>query len=379
MKQLLIIFLFTLVGVHNSLAQDPQYDSLVNAGIHQLYNINFDDAESTFKVLRNEYSQHPAANFFDAMIIWWKILLEIDNEELDDLFNDKLDIVIEQCDDILDKDPSNIDAYFFKGGSLGFRGRLNTIRGDWFDAAADGKDALPLVFSAYELDSTNIDVKLGFGIYDYYAAVIPEKYPMVQPLMIFFPDGDKENGIKALELVANEGKYAKYEAQYFLMTLNYSYEKDYEESYIYAQNLWNEFPNNPRFQSFLGRLNVRMNDYPTAIEIFDNILTKADSGFYGYNRKLVREAHYYHGVNFRRSDSLDLAIKHFRLSENISRQIDEDEESGFLINTVLYMGEIYDLQGKRDKAINMYEEVLDFREYNDSHERAEDYLETPYK
>lgn len=379
MKLLLTIFLLIFVEVHNTSAQDILYDSLVNTGIHQLYSIQFDEAESTFEVLRKKYPQHPAANFFDAMTIWWKILLNIDNENLDDLFTDKLELVIDQCDEILDEDPANIDAYFFKGGSLGFRGRLNTIRGDWFDAAADGKDALPLVFTAYELDSTNIDVKLGFGIYDYYAAVIPEKYPMVQPLMIFFPEGDKENGIKALELVAEEGKYAKYEAQYFLMTLNYSYEQDYEESYNYALGLWNEFPNNPRFQSFLGRLNIRMNDYPAAIEIFDDILAKADSGFYGYNNKLVREAHYYHGVNFRRSDSLNLALKHFQISENISRRIDEDEESGFLINTVLYMGEIYDLQGNREEAIKMYEEVLDFREYNDSYERAEDYLETPYK
>lgn len=373
-----IIFILNLT-VQNYLAQDSLYDSLVTTGINQIYNIEFDNAEATFKELKYNYPNHPAGNFFDAMIIWWKILLNIENEEFDDLFVDKLEKVIDQCDEILENDPENIDAYFFKGGSLGFRGRLSTIRGDWFDAAADGKDALPLVFTAYELDSTNTDVKLGFGIYDYYAAVIPEQYPIVQPLMFFFPEGNKHNGIKALKIVAQNGKYAKYEAQYFLMTLNYSYEKNNNESYRYAKMLNDQFPNNPRFHSFLGRLNIRMNDYPTAIGIFEDLLLKAENNYYGYNDKIKREAHYYIGVNYKREDSLDSALKHFNICKQISRKIDEDEESGFLINTILYLGEIYDLIGERKKAKKYYEEVLDFREYGNSHERAENYLEKPYK
>lgn len=375
MRKTFILNILILISLNNLSAQDILYDSLVNSGIHQIYNIEFEKATSTFKLVKDIYPNHPSGNFFDAMIIWWKILLDIDNEELDDTFKDKLEIVIDQCDEILDDDPSNIDAYFFKGGALGFRGRLSTIRGDWFDAAADGKDALPLVFTAYELDSTNVDVKLGFGIYDYYAAVIPEQYPIVQPLMIFFPEGNKQNGITALEFVAENGRYAKYEAQYFLMTLNYSYEKNYTKSFNYSQMLTEEFPNNPRFQSFLGRLNIRMDDYPAAIKIFEDILKKANVGLYGYNDKIKREAHYYFGVNYKRLDSLDLALKHLQISEKISRKVDEDEESGFLINAALYMGEIYETLGEKEKAIQMYEEVLDFREFGNSHERAEEHLE----
>lgn len=359
-------------------AQSSRFDSLITAGIHQIYSIKFDQARITFEKVRKDYSQHPAGNFFDAMITWWEILLDLQNEELDDLFEDKLEIVIDQCDDILDDDPQNIDAYFFKGGALGFRGRLSSIRGDWFDAAADGKDALPLVFTAYELDSTNIDVKLGFGIYDYFAFVIPEKYPMVQPLMLFFPEGDKDKGIKELKTVAENGKYAKYEAQYFLMTLNYSFEKNDSECFKYAKMLSDKFPDNPRFQGFLGRINIRMNDYPTAIEIFENILDKANNNFAGYNDKIRREAHYYIGLNYKKSDSLNFALQHFRLCEQISRRVDDDEESGFLINAVLYQGEIYDLKGERDNAIKNYEEVLDFREFGNSYERAEEYLENPF-
>ena len=377
MKKVLV-YIILLVFNQTYFAQDSKFDSLITAGINQIYSIQFDQARGTFEKVRKDYPQHPAGNFFDAMITWWEILLDLENEELDDLFEDKLEMVIDQCDDILDKNPQNIDAYFFKGGALGFRGRLSSIRGDWFDAAADGKDALPLVFTAYELDSTNIDVKLGFGIYDYFAAVIPEKYPMVQPLMLFFPEGDRDKGIRELKTVAENGKYAKYEAQYFLMTLNYSFERNDTECFKYAKMLSDRFTDNPRFQSFLGRINIRMNDYPTAIEIFENILDKGNENLIGYNDKIKREAHYYIGVNYKRSDSLDLALHHFKKCEQISRKIDDDEESGFLINAVLYAGEIYDMKDEREKAINHYEEVLDFREFGNSHERAEGHLEKPF-
>ena len=373
------ILLILLLISQKQIAQDLKFDSLITAGIHQIYSIEFDQARETFAEVKTDYPHHPAGNFFDAMITWWEILLDIDNEELDDIFEGQLEMVIDQCDDILENDERNIDAYFFKGGALGFRGRLYSIRGDWFDAAADGKDALPLVFTAYELDSTNIDVKLGFGIYDYYAAVIPEKYPMVQPIMFFFPEGNKDKGISELKDVAEEGKYAKYEAQYFLMTLNYSFEKNDLESYKYAKMLSDEFPNNPRFESFLGRINVRMNNYPAAVKIFNTILNNAENNLNGYNDKIKREAHYYIGVNYKQTDSLDLALNHLKECEVISRKVDEDEESGFLINSILYMGEIYDVKGERNKAIKYYEEVLDLREFGNSHERAEEYLEKSYK
>ncbi len=177
----------------------PSYDSLVTAGINQIYSIKFTEAEKTFQLLKKEYPTHPASRFFFAMIDWWKIILSEEDEEKDDIFYEKIDETVDFCDEILDDDPENIDALFFKGGAIGFRGRLRVMRESWFKAANDGREALPLVDYAYELDPNNVDVKLGFGIYNYLAAVIPEKYPVVKPVMIFFPSGDKELGYKTIK------------------------------------------------------------------------------------------------------------------------------------------------------------------------------------
>ncbi|MCK7516648.1 MAG: hypothetical protein MZV64_02440 [Ignavibacteriales bacterium] len=93
----------------------------------------------------------------------------------------------------------DVDALFFKGGSIGFRGRLRAFRESWLKAADDGREALPIVEQASILDPGNLDVQLGFGIYNYYADVIPNQYPLLKPhMMIFFPDGNREKGIEQL-------------------------------------------------------------------------------------------------------------------------------------------------------------------------------------
>lgn len=367
------LFLFTSVPM---LSQTAKFDSLITVGINEIYNIKFDKAVKTFSVLEKEYPEHPAGKFFDAMIIWWKIVLDQDSEKYDEIFEDKLEAVIDFCDDILDEDENNVDAIFFKGGSLGFRGRLYSLRKDWFDAALDGKDALPLVYQAFNIDSTNEDVKLGFGIYNYYAEAIPEKYPFIKPAMIFFPDGDKEKGIRQLQSAAENAKYAAIESQFFLMNLYYQFENDFDKSLEYAQILNSRFPDNPIFQKYVGRIFVKKGDYTKASVIFENIKRKSESKMMGYDDNLLRESNYYLGVYQLGKNKIELAKSSFTNCFEISKKLDKekDEESGFMINAALYLCKIYSQEENYDLANKYYELTMDMREYSNSHKKAKKYI-----
>jgi len=374
----LLIILFLFFSTSNS--QNKLLDSLSAEGIKQIYNIQFEEAEKTFRRIIADFPEHPSGRFFLAMIDWWKIMLNPDNESFDDIFFQKLEDVIYQCDEILEKDPENIDALFFKGGSIGFRGRLRAFRESWIKAADDGREALPIVQRASELDSNNVDVQLGFGIYDYYAAVIPEQYPLIKPLMIFFPSGDKEKGINQLHNTAMNGKFAKYEARYFLMTLYFNYEDNPYKAAEYASMLTADFPDNPVFQRWAGRIEARRGDYSAASRVFKNILLKAGNGYRGFGQdKVKREAHYYIAYNYRNIGQLDSAEYFFNQCARISKKIDKENESGFLINSYLYLGMINDMLGKRKEAVKYYKELLDMREYGRSHTLAKEYLEKPFK
>ena len=377
-----ILFFVLLLAVNTMVAQNynwARHDSLVKAGINEIYGIEFDKAEKTFDIVVNEYSTHPSGKFFKAMTTWWRILLDLDNESMDEKFFNQLEEVIDMCDEILDKNEKNVDAMFFKGGSLGFRGQLRAIRESWFKAALDGKEGLSLVFKSYEVNPKNVDVQLGFGIYHYYADVIPQKYPAVKPFMIFFPKGDKNRGIKELENVAWNGRYTRIESRAFLQKLSFQFEENMDESRKWGKFLLADFPNNPFFQKYYGLTFIKENNYAEASKIFRDIFSKCRRNMPGYNKRFEREATYYIGMDFKLKNKADSSAFYFEKSEKLSRELDKKEESGFLINTVFYLGMLYDELGKRDKAIAYYKETLQLKDRNDSHKQAEQYLKTPYK
>ncbi len=364
-----LIIIFFLISVS---LKSQTLDERIETGIKQIYNIEFEVAEKTFRSILTDYPENPAGRFFLAMVDWWKILLDIDNESYDQLFFQKIEDVIFHCDKILEKDKRNIDALFFKGGAIGFRGRLRALRDSWLKAADDGREALPIVEYASKLDPTNLDVQLGFGIYNYYAAVIPEQYPFIKPLMIFFPKGDKEKGISQLKETALKGKYAKFESQYFLMTLYFNYENNFEEAYKYAANLTSLFPKNPSFQRWLGRIYARLGNWKNADSVFSNYLQKADSGFYGFNFPFgLRESNYYVAVHLKNEQLLDSSKYHFQKCIEISEKIDKDEDSGFKINSTIYLAQIAEEKKDIKSSIDYYRKVLKMRNWNNSHQLAE--------
>ena len=371
-----VIFAVFSIAAH---AQGDKFDSLATMGVRQIYSIQFEKAEKTFRALIADYPDHPAGRFFLSMIDWWKILLNPDDESYDEIFFQKLEDVIYQCDQILDKNADDVDALFFKGGSIGFRGRLRSLRESWLKAADDGREALPIVERASNLDPNNKDVQLGFGIYDYYASVIPEEYPLLKPLMIFFPSGDKQKGLSELESTAEYGKYAKYEARYFLMTIYYNYENNPFNAFEYADKLNKEFPDNPVFERWKGRIAARKGDYTESAKIFRDVLVKTDSGYTGYTTIPVkREATYYVAVEYKNTEKLDSSEYYFNQCLDDSKKIDKDGESGFWINCTLYLGMINDELGNRQKALDYYNQLLNMKEYGSSHSLAKKYIAEPY-
>jgi tetratricopeptide (TPR) repeat protein len=312
------------------------------------------------------------------MVDWWRIMLDMDNTAYDERFLDSLDAVIDLCDRLLEENENDVTALFFKGGALGFSGRLQFHRDDWFGAANAGRQALPLVKDAFAADSTNYDIYLGTGIYNYYAEVIPERYPVAKPLLLFIPPGDKAAGMRQLGIAAEKGKYAHVEAKYFLMQLNYLYEKNYAASLSLSTELYTRYPNNMLFHRYVGRSHISMTDYPQAKVVFTEIAQRVQLGLPGYNTKVGREAEYYLGLCEFQSRNYREAMDHFLSSDEISRSLDKEGPSPFMVLANLYLGKIYDVQTKRDLAVRQYEKVLAMDAYLDSHQQAETYLRTPF-
>jgi hypothetical protein len=374
----LVLIILASGKIHSQWLDDPTIDQRVQHGINQIYNFEFDKAEATFTEVINLRPDHPVGFFFRAMIQWERIITNFDDESQDEKLYELLDVVIDMCEKRLDENPKDVTAMFFKGGAIGFRGRLRANRGKWLGAANDGIVALPLVRKAFELEPNNYDVLLGIGIYNYYAAVIPDKYPIVKPVMLFFPSGDRKKGLEQLKQASLHAKYAKVESMYFLMQNYSSYEKDYVNALDLARTLYSNYPNNSLFHRYLGRCLISSGYVGEANEIFIEIFKRYSRKQIGYDLYDIREASYYIG-NFEFSAGrLDSALHNLYKCDETCRKLDKDEPSGFMVLANLIIGKIYDLQNKRQYAIRQYKKVLAIKEYDNSHKEANKYIEKPF-
>jgi tetratricopeptide (TPR) repeat protein len=358
---------------------DPVIEQKLQRGINNIYSIEFEKADSQFTAVIQMRPDHPVGYFFRAMTVWWQILTDFDNESRDEKFYGMLEQVVTMCEDRLDKDPKDVAALFFKGGAVGFRGRLRVNRGKYVGAANDGLVALPVVRKAFELDPQNYDVLLGIGIYNYYAEVVPEKYTIVKPFMIFFPSGDRKKGLEQLVLASQNAKYARVEASYFLLQSYFVYEKDFSKSLAIARDLNKRFPQNPVFHRFLGRCYISLGHLGEANDVFLEIERRFKKKQTGYDSYDGREAYYYLGKYEFLTGKIDLSLRHLYACDSLSRIVDKGEPSGFMSLTNLMIGMIYDMQNKRDYAVQQYQKVLQLKEYENSQRDARLFLQQPYK
>ena len=363
---------------HSQWLGDAKDENLIHHGIELVYNLKFDSARAEFEQVVRSKPDHPAGHFFLAMVEWWTIVINPDDESHDQKFLHSIQNVIDVCDKRLDKNENDVAALFFKGGAVGFRGRLHATRGDWVKAANDGRTAMPIVDKAYEIAPKDYDVLLGMGIYNYYAAIIPDQYPVVKPLMIFFPKGDKMKGIEQLREASAKASYANYEAALFLVQLYQNYEKQAASALPFAEQLHKRFPDNPVFQKYLGRCYASLGQWENINRTFSEILDRVHAHETGYNDASEREAHYYLGLAEMQHEAYDNALQHFYRCDELSRTLDKKTSSGFMSQANLRMGMAYDKQFKRALAIEQYNKVLSMDDYQNAHKLAKQYLESPY-
>lgn len=356
-------------------------DQAVHRGIDYIYNFQFDSASTEFDYVIRTYPDHPVGYFMEAMVAWWKIDTRTDfrNRQIEDEFLAKIEKVIAVSDKLLEKNKNDIVGLFFKGGAIGYRGRYYaTIDKSMIKALGDGKEALDIIEQSWNIAPGNKDVLLGMGLYHYFAAVLPDEYPVLKPLMAFFPASDRRGGLLELKLASEQARYANIEAKAVLLQIYYQFEKDYPSTLALSKELFDKYPRNARFHRYLANSYVRLGYNDEKEATWREILVRVMNKQQGYDYKLAREAMYYIGEALMNRGDYDQALKYLYKTDEFSRELD-DKLTGWMVQTNIRIGNIYDLQGKRDLAIKQYNKLLSWDDYEGkSHDQAKKYLEKPY-
>lgn len=364
--------------IEGSILSDSTLLSIADEALVELYNMRFESADSIFSIIGNRYPQHPIGPFLKSLTLWWQILpsLSVRDTSRDSDFLRMMDRVIERSEEMQKQHVHEFDAAFFKTAALGFRGRLLSDREQWLSAAQDGKASLDHLFELAEADSTNADLLFGVGVYDFFAEAIQEKYPIVSPLMFFFPSGDKERGLRRLAQAAAYGRFVSAEAAYFLVQIHTGFDPDYTQATFYVRMLRERYPDNALFHLMEGRIYARWGQSGRAESVFLQVIAKYEARASGYVNPIVSQAHYYLGRDAMRRTKYQDALDHFDEVFRLESMYDYD--SFFRVHATLRSAMIRDARGERDRALIAYRRVLDMKEHSSSRERARRYMKVAY-
>lgn len=376
-----LIWFFLLVVGGQVHAQDLMKDSLfvqrAMRGVDAAYDMRFSEADRIFSEIERQHPQHPAGPFLKALSRWWLILASVGDTAIDDVFHNEMTQVSQRSDRMLAKNPNSYDAVLFKGMAVGFRSRLYANRSEWIRSFKYGKEAVDYVTKAAQIAPENNDYYFGWGVYDYFADVLPRKYPAMKYAMWFLPRGSRERGLEEIKRTFKQGTFMRSEAAYYLFQINYIYEPRYEGASFYIGWLRTKYPNN----SFYHILQARVENYfgysERAKQLFHEVAARHEKRQSGYTAAIAEQAYYYlSGLYLFKGDyeeAKGAAIKLLGLGTKAKKKSD------FHVLGRLRLGMTYDALGERNKAKEMYNLVLRMPDTQRAHDRAKEFLKNPYR
>lgn len=346
----------------------------ITEAVNSLYNFDFEVAERGFRVIQLQYPDHPLPYFLMGLSTWWKITPDLENKRYDDLFIRQMDVTIEKAEAIFKKDPTNKEAAFFLSGAYGFQGRLFSERRSWTKATFAGKNALKYLNLSKGEDELNPELLLGDALFNYFSVWIPENYPLLKPVVAFFPKGDKDLGLSQLEDVAQNAFYARVEAQYFLFRLYASEEKQPYKALAITEYLHNKYPNNPYFHRSHARHLYAVGRINESKDMSMEILRRLDEKWTGYESNSGRYAAFYIAQYNERIKNKTEAKKYYEKTLSYGEE-SESQESGYYLYSLIALGKMANEQKDKKKAKAYFNQVKKYaKRKHPAHKEARTYI-----
>lgn len=347
-----------------------------NQAMNDLYNFKFKEAETQFRWMKHQYSWHPLPYFLLGLSEWWKIMPNLSNKEHDEKFLAYMDSVILISKNMAKSPRRKVEASFFTAAAYGFIGRLHSSeeRRSWRKSATAGKNALKFLKASKGRNDLSPELLFGDALYNYFSVWVPENYPWLKPIMLLFPKGDKELGIKQLKEVSYNAFYTRTEAQVFLMRILNSYENEGRAALQIGEYLHQTYPDNPFFHRYYARLLYTSGQHTKAKPVAENIMAKIDNGALGYEATSGRYAAFFLGqINERRRD-YEKAKYFYNRAIDFAQEIGATKK-GYYHYSLLSLGNIAKKEGDNKKAKSYYRKVKkEAKRGDEAHKRARKHL-----
>ena len=360
-KQVLLIvaaLLLASIGSVNAqtkqLIDDPAFTPDAIAAIDSLYNRNNLAADAILKPWRESYPAHPLWKLWSGMELWWKLLEDLEMNEFDDLFIDRMREADFQARQVLLNEPDHIDALVVIAVSNSYIARLHSNRERWITSLQVGRRGYQAHLRLMQIKPDLPDNYFAEGMKLYYSAYVQEEYPVVRPVASFLPDGDRIAGQESLRDAIDRSLFSRPEATYFLATIQLNYEDNFTGAKNLYRSLVDQYPNNGYYRRLYMNTLARLQEYSSMI-IFQ-LETMAHWNEQDLPRNPVMEYELYYWIGrayYYHSDSRS-AYHSFLNSVDAAATLENKKNRNFYTLAAYYAGRLSEDLGFIETARHYY-------------------------
>jgi len=381
-----VALLSTALGI----ARDP----LIEKGFEHFYNLEYDEAIAAFRRYVALHPDQPRGYNHLAQSILYRDMYRTgaleselvsgsnpflrrpklnpspaDQKEFEDAIRRSMELSQAR----LKENPKDTEALYTLGVAHGLRANYNfLVRKAWMDALRDATQARKLHNKVTELDPSFTDARLVQGVHEYVVGSLPWHWRTLGFLIGF--RGNKQTGIRILQEVAEKGDANKLDAKILLCVI-YRRERKPELAIPLVRELIVAYPRNYLLYFELAQMYSDLGDKEHALEALARLENLRNSGVPGFARVPMEKIYFARGnIQFWYRD-LDEALENIRKAA--ARADHLDLNTGVL--AWMRLGQIYDLKGRRQEAIQAYRRAIAYAPESDAARESRRYLSTPYR
>lgn len=347
----------TSVAQVPELVMDHDFRPEARAAVDSIYNFRFEAAREVLRPWRRQHPKHPLWELIDGIELWWKVLADLHDHSRDDELMDRMMRADYAASRLLNQQPNHVDALIIKAISNGFAARQRANHDNWIASLTIARRALS-AYSLLQQQNTGLaDLKLAEGLKLYYAAWVPETYPLVRPVSWFLPEGDKEKGLRFLQHAADSAVFASAEATYFLGNITHNHQENYTEAARHFERLYRDYPRNSYYVRTYLRALFESERYEEALSVMEESLARWKERRILFGGVLREEVLSYRGRIHLERGRVDLAEQDLRASFELGEELPGTDERPYHVISGYYLGRALHMLGRSEKALEVLEHV----------------------
>ncbi|MBV8550254.1 MAG: tetratricopeptide repeat protein [Acidobacteriaceae bacterium] len=369
-------------------------DPAENPGFVHFYNLEFDEALADFSAQLKAHPDDPDAYNHVAQTILYREMyrdgalesqlvsgtnpflrrakMEVSAADKKQ-FNQNIDESIRLSDAILKRDPRDAQALYASSVAHGLRANYYfLVEKKWMAALHESIAGRRANDELLAIDSNFVDAHLISGVSHYIVGCLPFYLRALGSVNGFH--GDKEGGVRELQLVAKQGVLNRYDAEVLLAAI-YRRERRPKDAIPILQDVAGRFPRNYIFRFEQVQMYSDMGDKRAALDVIGQIEDLRRSGAPGYREICPEKIRYLEGNLLFWYGDLDPALVAFKQVTQKANSLDLSTA----VMAWLRLGQVYDLQGRRSDAIEAYRKTVETAPQSEPAQEAQGYISNPYR